>query len=188
MKVLKWLDDHFEEFILAVLLILISCITMLQIIARNVKFITTLTWPEEFCRFCWIWSVFLSVPYTIKNNNMLRVNIVVDLLPNIVRKIINLLVELCIALVCAVAFYHSISVEKGYIKTGEYTPAMEWPLYIALLCIQIGFALGFIRAIEQVFVQIKHFGEREKSTLELTREEAAEEAAAGLRAEGGTEN
>jgi len=184
-KVLKWLDDHFEETLLAVLLILITCMTMLQIIARNTT--GSLSWPEEFCRFCWIWSVFLSVPYTIKNNNMLRVNIIVDLLPNVIRKIINLSVELIIAVVCGTAFYHSIAVEQGYIKTGEFSPAMEWPLSIALLCIQIGFALGIVRAIEQVIVQIKHFGEKEKSTLELTREEAAEEAAAGIRAEGGTQ-
>jgi len=185
-KVLKWLDDHFEESILAFLLILISCITLLQIIARNTT--GSLSWPEEFCRFCWIWSVFLSVPYTIKNNNMLRVNIIVDMLPNVVRKIINLLVELIIGVTCGAAFYHSIAVEQGYIKTGEFSPAMEWPLSIALLCIQIGFALGTLRAFEQIIVQIKRFGEREKSTLELTREEAAEEAAAGLRAEGGADS
>lgn len=35
MKVIKWLDEHFEETFLVFFLVLISCITMLQIIART---------------------------------------------------------------------------------------------------------------------------------------------------------
>ena len=79
MKVIKWLDEHFEETFLVFFLVLISCITMLQIIART--FFAALSWPEEFCRYCWIWSVFISLPYTMRKGNMLRVNVLVDLLP-----------------------------------------------------------------------------------------------------------
>ena len=64
MKVIKWLDEHFEETFLVFFLVLISCITMLQIIART--FFAALSWPEEFCRYCWIWSVFISLPYTLE--------------------------------------------------------------------------------------------------------------------------
>lgn len=69
MKVIKWLDEHFEETFLVFFLVLISCITMLQIIART--FFAALSWPEEFCRYCWIWSVFISLPYTMRKGNML---------------------------------------------------------------------------------------------------------------------
>lgn len=55
MKVIKWLDEHFEETFLVFFLVLISCITMLQIIART--FFAALSWPEEFCRYCWIWRL-----------------------------------------------------------------------------------------------------------------------------------
>ena len=75
MKVIKWLDEHFEETFLVFFLVLISCITMLQIIART--FFAALSWPEEFCRYCWIWSVFISLPYTMRKGNMLRVNVLV---------------------------------------------------------------------------------------------------------------
>ena len=69
MKVIKWLDEHFEETFLVFFLVLISCITMLQIIART--FFAALSWPEEFCRYCWIWSVFISLPYTMRKGNMI---------------------------------------------------------------------------------------------------------------------
>ncbi len=60
MKVIKWLDEHFEETFLVIFLVLISCITMLQIIART--FFSALSWPEEFCRYCWIWACSFPCP------------------------------------------------------------------------------------------------------------------------------
>lgn len=45
MKVIKWLDEHFEETFLVFFLVLISCITMLQIIART--FFAALSWRRS---------------------------------------------------------------------------------------------------------------------------------------------
>ena len=87
MKTLKWLDEHLEEAILVVLLVLISCIELIQVIFRNLSFVDALTWPEEFCRFAWIWSVFISLPFTIRKASMLRVSVLVDMLPQAVRNI-----------------------------------------------------------------------------------------------------
>jgi len=65
MKVLRWLDDHLEEYILAVLLVTISCVMMLQIIMRYI-FNSSLPWPEELTRYCFVWSGFLGIGYSIK--------------------------------------------------------------------------------------------------------------------------
>ena len=72
MKAVKWLDERFEETLLAILLVLISCVEFIQVVIRNVPWIPALTWAEEFCRFCWIWSVFLSLPYTVRKASMLQ--------------------------------------------------------------------------------------------------------------------
>ena len=185
MKAVKWLDEHFEEFMLVIFLVLISVLTMLQIIARNMS--KALSWPEEFCRFCWIWSVFLSIPYTIRMNNMLRVNVVVDLLPGKLRKIINIIVEVIVTITMAVFFWHSLTVEQNFIKSQQTSPAMAWPMWLVLTCIVIGFGLGIIRGIQQIILQIKNFNVAEKTTLELTMEEAAAEAEAAKKGEGGYE-
>ncbi len=80
MRLIKWLDEHLEETLMIILLIIIACVTMIQVIVRKVPWLTSLTWAEEFCRFMWIWSVFISLPYTIRMENMLRVGVLVDLL------------------------------------------------------------------------------------------------------------
>ena len=185
MKAVKWLDEHFEEFVLVILLILISCIELIQVIFRNLSFVKALTWPEEFCRFCWIWSVFLSLAYTIRKGSMLRVNVLMDMLPQAVRKIINILVDAINAAVMFVLGYHSIAVVSGVKASAEASPAMTWPMWIVYSIMIIGFFLGGVRAIQMIVIHIQHFSERELSSIEQTMADAAEEAEAGKRAEGG---
>ena len=185
MKVLKWLDDHFEEAILVALLVLISCIELIQVIFRNLSFVDALTWPEEFCRFAWIWSVFLSLPYTIRKGSMLRVSVLVDMLPQALRKVVNILIDAINAVVMAVLFYYSIGVVDSIRVSAEASPAMTWPMWIIYSIMLIGFGLGAVRAVQMAVIHVTHFGEKELSTLEQTMAEAAEEAEAGKRAEGG---
>lgn len=185
MKVLKWLDEHFEEFFLVVFLALISIIELVQVIIRNIPWIPALTWAEEFCRFMWIWSVFMSLPFTIRKGSMLRVNVLVDLLPQTVRKIINILVDIVTGIAMGILLYHSVGVIDKIRLSGETSPAMLWPMWIVYIFMFIGFALGVIRSIEMVIIHIKNFNVKEKSTTEKTMEEAADEAAAGMKAEGG---
>ena len=94
MRLIKWLDEHLEETLMVILLIVIACVTMIQVIVRKVPWLTSLTWAEEFCRFMWIWSVFISLPYTIRMGNMLRVGVLVDLLPQAMKKTIGIIVDL----------------------------------------------------------------------------------------------
>lgn len=90
---IHWLDLHLEETFLVVMLVLIAGITMLQVIVRKIPGMASLTWAEELCRFLWIWSVFLSLPYTIRMDSMLRVGVLKDMLPETLRKVLNLVVD-----------------------------------------------------------------------------------------------
>jgi len=185
MKVLKWLDEHFEETLLVICLILIAVVCLIQVIIRNIPFIPSLQWAEEFCRFAWIWSVFLSLPYTIRKGNMLRVNVLLDLMPHVVRKTLNIIVDVVIAASMGLLAYHSISVTQSIAASGELSPAMLWPMSIIYGVMLAGYALATVRGIQMTIIHIMHFGEKELTTIEQTMADAAEEAAAGKRAEGG---
>ena len=185
MKVLKWLDDHFEETLLVILLVLIACINMWQVIVRNLEFIDPLTWAEEFSRFCWIASVFLSLPYTIRRGSMLRVSVLLDVMPQAVRNTLNILVDVITTACMAMLLVYSFECVANQIERAETSPAMLWPMWIVYSTMTLGFALGAVRGLQMVWIHIKHFKERELTTIEQTMAEAAEEAAAGKRAEGG---
>ncbi|MBP5291381.1 MAG: TRAP transporter small permease [Lachnospiraceae bacterium] len=176
MKVVKWFDEHFEETLLVVFLILIAFVSLLQIIART--FFGGLPWPEEFDRYCWIWTVFLSLPYTIRKGNMLRVNVLVDLFPTKVRNTINLIVDAIIFVVMLLLCRSSVIVIQNAIKSQRKSPAMQLPMYIVYLCLVLGFGLGIFRSVQMFVIHIMHFNQREKTTLEQSMDEARAETAA----------
>jgi TRAP-type C4-dicarboxylate transport system permease small subunit len=185
MKVIKWLDEHAEEALLVILLVVIACVSLLQVIVRKLPFIPSLTWAEEFCRFMWIWSVFLSLPYTIRKSNMLRVSVLLDMLPQVARKIINILVDLITAGCMLLLAVYSVQVVRDIMLSGETSPAMQWPMWIVYLVMLIGFVWAFLRGIQMAVIHVMHFNEKELSTMEQTMQDAAEEAAMAKGEEGG---
>lgn len=173
MSAIKWLDEHLEEAILVVLLALISCVMMAQIIARNV--VNSMTWPEEFSRYCYIWTVFLSLGYTIKKGNMLKVGIIMDLLPQKVRRTIEILANIIILAVFVVFFRYSITYSNILRTTGQLSPAMQIPMWIMYLSTIIGFGLASIRSAQEIVSNVRNFNVKAETTLEATIKEAKEE-------------
>lgn len=178
MKVVKWFDERLEETFMVIMLILIACITMVQVVIRKIPSIPSLTWAEEFCRFCWIWSVFISLPYTIRKGNMLRVAVLMDLLPEKIHKVCNIVVDVINMACMGILAFYSVEVISGIVESGETSPAMVWPMWVVYSFMLIGFALATIRGIQMIIIHVKHFGDKELSTLEQTMADAAAEAEA----------
>ena len=183
-KVLKWLDDYFEETLLVILLIIIAVVSMLQVFCRQLPFLPTLQWAEEFCRFAWIWSVFLSLPYTIKKANMLRVALLLDALPQKARKVFNMAVDLINTAAMAILGYYSIPVLQKIISSAELSPAMQWPMSIIYIILPVGFFLAVVRGIQMFIYHLTHFNERELTTKEQAEADAKAELEAAEAAEG----
>ena len=165
MKVIKWLDAHFEETLLVVFLVLISFVTLINVICNNIPGMSNLVWAEEFCRFIWIWSVFISLPYTIRAGSMLRVSVVLDLMPGVIRKIINLAVDLIIVASMGLLAFHSVTVVSKIIASAETSSAMLLPMWIIYISMLIGFGLGALRGVQMFVIHLQHFGEKELTTL-----------------------
>jgi len=177
MKILKWLDAHFEEAFLCFLLVVILVVSFLQVIIRKIPWIPSLTWAEEFCRFCWIWSVFLSLPYTIKKGSMLRVTMILDIIPPKMAKILNIIVDIITLFSMALLFFYSITVVCSIKTSAETSPAMLIPMWIIYSMMLIGFFLAVIRGIQQIIYHIKHFKDGTISMIQQVMAEAEEEAA-----------
>ena len=175
MKVIKWLDDNLEEFFLVIFLVLIAVVMLIQIFARYL-FNSSLSWPEEFCRYCYIWTVFLSISYTIKRGNMLRVGIVMDMFPTVIQNTIKLLVNLIMLVLFCVFFRYSLVVVDNIRNlTQEVSPAMQLPMWIMYLSTTIAFGLSAIRTLEVIIDTIRNFKEKNIATTEATAQDAKTE-------------
>jgi TRAP-type C4-dicarboxylate transport system permease small subunit len=176
MRAAKWFDEHLEETFLVIFLVMISCVMLLQVFMRKVLN-SSLSWPEEFCRYCYVWTVFFSLGFTVRQGNMLRVGVVMDLLPKLLRKLSAILVNALCLVIFTVFFVNSISVVKVLKEIGQTSTAMRLPMYIVYFCTFIGFGFAVLRTVQALYKQVKHFNDVEQTTLEAIKEEAEAEAA-----------
>ena len=115
---------------------------------------------------------------------MLRVGVLVDTFPHVLRKIFTILADIIIIGVMLLFFKQSFVTMESYISTASVTPAMLIPTWIAYgIIIMVGFGLGAIRGIQVLIKDIMNFNQRDLTTTELTMKEAEEEAAAATRSE-----
>ena len=105
MKTLKFLDKHLEEFIMVLLLSSIVVIMLFQIIRRYI-FNDSLSWSEEFCRYCFIWMMFVAFSYSARLGSDLRVDALIGMLPQGCRNIIEIINLILCIMVAGVLFYH----------------------------------------------------------------------------------
>ena len=173
MTVLRWLDEHLEESILVILLAMISIIMMAQIVARTI--FSSMSWPEEFARYCYIWTVFLSLGYTIRKGNMLRVGIVMDLLPHRLRKSMEIVTNIIMLILFGILSYYSVIFTNKIKITGQTSPAMRIPMWIMYLATIIGFSLATLRMVQEIINNFKEFSVEAETTLESTLKEAQQE-------------
>ena len=163
---MKWLDLHFEESILIFFLVAISCVELVQVVARNVSFMPSLTWAEELCRFLWIATVFVSLPYTIRTVTALRVTALIELLPWKIENVINILIDVFTCAVLAVLTYFSIDVFEGVYRNGEVSPAMLLPMWIMYVFVVADFSLGALRSLQMAIIHIKSINVPPRNSLE----------------------
>lgn len=154
MKVLRWLDEHFEEYIFAVLLVIISCVMMLQIVMRYV-FNSSLPWPEELTRYCFVWSGFLGIGYSIKKGLMLKIDVIFALFPKKVQKALDMLSQVVVLIFFAYMFVMSIDVFKKVVASGQTSPALSLPMSYVYASLLVGFAMASLRSVQSIILTLR---------------------------------
>ena len=148
MKLLDWLNKHLEESFMVVMLVLIACVSMLQVIVRKIPGMSSLTWA---------------------------VGVLKDMLPDKVKKVVNIVVDVVTMACMFYLGYYSIEVYDNIARSHEISPAMQWPMSFVYFFMIIGFFLGGVRGIQVIVRHIQHFGDRELTTIEQTMADAKKE-------------
>ena len=156
MKLLKWLDDNLEEFCMIIFLIILTCIMMLQVIMRFV-FHSPLSWAEEACRYCFVYSVMLATAYCIRKGRMLRVDVVINLFPPVIAKLLDLIAQVMAILFCVIMLRPAWNVMAGAKNIGNVSSGMELPMWILYTSAPLGFFLGIIRGIQVFILSLREF-------------------------------
>jgi C4-dicarboxylate transporter DctQ subunit len=148
-KFWKWLDNDFEETILMVLLILMSCAMMWQVIMRK-AFSASMSWPEEFCRFCFIVSGFLSIGYCVRRGKMLKVDILISVFPKKAAAVVDQIGQVITLAFFAYLDYYAWLTMLQMKATKMVSPAMGIPMWLIYGSVFVGALLGVIRQVEML--------------------------------------
>ncbi len=153
MKIIKWLDNNLEEFIMVVCLLAMTLIMGIQILSRYVLG-TSLSWSEEITRYLFIWSGFISVSYCTRKCISIKIEQFVASFPKKQKafiKLINHTVEI-------IFFVYLIPFAYLYLcsafESGQVSPACGIPMYYIQAAPLISFILVSIRIIQRWIAEL----------------------------------
>lgn len=153
-KVLHWLNENLEEFILILLLIGMTIIMGIQVFSRYALGMS-LSWSEELTRYLFIWSGFLSVSYCSKKCLSIKIEQFVAIFPRkgkAIFKVVNHTFELIFFLyMIPFAFSYMMS----SVESGQLSPACGIPMYYIQAAPLVSFILVAFRIMQRWIIEFR---------------------------------
>jgi C4-dicarboxylate transporter DctQ subunit len=171
LKVLKWLDKHFEQTLMGIFLVIMTIVLSVQIIMRFI-FSNSLTWAEELSCILLVWSGFLSISYTIRRNSAMRLTMVASMVSLRIRNALLLCAQ--IVMIC---FFGIMTVQAVALvqNTQQSTPALGMPMVYLYGMLIVGFALSTLRSLQTIIRIVRNFNTADELAW-LPEEDVKEEA------------
>ncbi len=160
-KAIKYLDENLEAIMLMILLAAISIVMFLQIIMQIAR--NPLTWPEEFCRICFVYSGFICFAYCQKRKAAIRIDVLLNMFPKPVHKVIDVLGQITMFAFYVFLFTESIGLLQTTAANGGKTSALQIPLVIEYFALTLGMGLAAFRSVEQFVRFLMHRKEGEQA-------------------------
>ena len=158
-KVWTYLEENLEEILMVILLAILSLVMIVQVIAR--RFDMGLTWAEEICRYCFVYSGMLSAGYCIRKGVGFRVDVFYNFFPRFLKIIIEYAGKILLTVIYAYLAWGSISLIA---TTTSISPAMQLPIKYVYMSLPLGFGWGAIRGVQDlVKYTIATFGKKEEN-------------------------
>lgn len=153
-KVIQWLDQKFEWTIMCILLLCITLTLSAQIFCRYILS-SSMAWPEEFSRYCFVVTGMFAIPFCIRRETMLRVDILMGLFTEKVKNYLFLISDICSLCLWCYLWINSFTVAKGSFNPVVYSTSMTWfPLSI-IYCIPVfTLLLAVFRQIQMIILRL----------------------------------
>ena len=160
MKSLKKFLENFEGYLCVAMLIIMSIVVFIQVICRFILK-SSLPWSEELCRYLLVWVSFRGGAYGVKTGAHLGVEAVTLIMPEKMRKIVEILMLILGIALCCVILRYGIDIVKTQFKRIQYSPAMHVPMAYAYLAIPVGMVFFILRYALRLIDTIKRWGKKE---------------------------
>lgn len=153
-KILHYLDEYLEEFLMVIFLIAMTLIMGIQVFSRYILGMS-LSWSEEITRYLFIWSAFLSVSLCTRKCISIKIDQFIQLFPKRGKslwKVLNLTVEF-VFFVYLIPY--SFIYLKNTIESGQVSPACGIPMYYVQAAPFVCFIITVFRIAQRWFGEWK---------------------------------
>ena len=140
------------ETVAALMLFAVTTLIMIQVFAREL-FNDGAPWADELARWCGLGLIFLAIPLLLVNNGHVRVDMFVNLLPPLPKRVADIAIEILNLAFCA------LYLTSGWFfmqRAGKFaSPALSIPNWFYYLPAAIGMALMLAAAIDRVIAAVQ---------------------------------
>jgi len=150
---MKKLLDHFEEYISALCIFIMTCIAFANVLSRKLLH-ASWSFTEEITTNLFILASMLGAAVAAKRGSHLGLSLFTDLLPKKYQKYVTLVVSLAAIALCVVIIVQGFIVVGQEMRSGQTTPALGWPEWIFGTFVPIG---GIFIAIRYIQVAVNAF-------------------------------
>lgn len=156
MKLIKWFDDYFEALFLIVTLFSMSIIIAVQVFFRYVL-LNSISWSEEIARYLFIYMVYFGIAYAVRTNRHIRVEVVLNLLPQTGKKIMTISADVLFLIFATVVTFKSGEVVRTISRLGQIAGITGIPMAIIYCGVPVGYGMVVLRLIQNLIHKISHF-------------------------------
>lgn len=113
------------------------------------------TWLEEVQLACMVWISYAAAGAAFRAGNQVAIEMVVDMLPRGVQKIVEVFISVVVVAVLGYLFYQSIGYIKIFIRSGRATPMLKIPYAVIYGIAPVSYVLMVISYFYAIFKGVK---------------------------------
>ena len=154
MKKIIGIIDKTEEFILIILMFMMTIAIVTQVFSRTVL-LHSLAWTEEVGRFLLVWITYVGASLGVKRGAHIGVEAVQMFLPYNIRKVVIYMVFIISATFTGIVFFESTKILLNQLESKQVSAGVQIPMWLPYLGVTFGTFLMTFRFIEKLVESIK---------------------------------
>ena len=155
MPVLTFIDQKSEKYLLTAILVTISVVLVVQVFMRFVLN-SPLVWAEELARYLLVWCTMIGTSLAVRESR----HIVVDFAPVLFGPrsigLFRLISMTGIIVFGIVIIAYSLPFVQRMQHMNQLSPSLQIPIWWVYLALPVGAAASILRAIQQVYLQLRY--------------------------------
>ena len=165
MRFWHYLDKYFEPVLIVSAIGVMTTLLCVQIVLRF--FDVSLIWAEELARYLFVWAMYLSISYCIKEHRHIRIRALLDLLPEKIAEGFLIVADLCFFGFSVLVLYYGFHLIEKSLALGQIAPALEISVAWLYASVVVGALLNALRLCVSIKERVIKIGSTQSKELGL---------------------